>query len=160
MKLNQSSFFIIFLFSFLLFNSFSSVTAQSSNVFIVEITDVIDQSTVETISESIYEAKRQDSQAIILLIDTPGGGLAQTFEIANMIHNSSIPFVGFVYPTGATAWSAGTFILISTHIAAMADFTVIGSCQPVFQNAIVTLLRTLHLLSQMQYLKLLVWFHP
>jgi membrane-bound serine protease (ClpP class) len=108
-----------------------SVCAQNTSVLLVEITDTIDQSTVETLSESIREAERRNVQAVVLLLDTPGGGLAQTFEIADMIHDSEIPIVGYVYPSGSPAWSAGTFILMSTHIAAMADHTIIGSCQPV-----------------------------
>jgi len=120
---------LIFLFFILLLSA--SVYAQNTSVLIVEITDTIDQSTVETLSESIREAERQNVQAIVLLLDTPGGGLAQTFEIADMIHDSEIPIVGYVYPSGSPAWSAGTFILMSTHIAAMADHTIIGSCQPV-----------------------------
>jgi len=48
-----------------------------------------------------------------------------------MIYDSKIPIIGYVYPKGSPAWSAGTFILISTHSAAMADHTIIGSCQPV-----------------------------
>jgi len=121
------------LLSFLfIFSSFSFiVVAQNSNVLIVEITDTIDQSSVEILTESMQQAKNQNSEAIILLIDTPGGGLQQTFDIADIIHSSQIPIIGYVYPSGAEAWSAGTFILISTHIAAMADHTIIGSCQPV-----------------------------
>ena len=126
MKLKPSLFifyFIIFLYYF--------VCAQNTSVLLVEITDTIDQSTVETLSESMREAEIRNVQAIILLLDTPVGGLAQTFEIADMIHDSEIPVVGYVYPSGSPAWSAGTFILMSTHIAAMADHTIIGSCQPV-----------------------------
>jgi len=123
-------FFLIFLFLISIFLSFG-VTAQSPNVIVVKITDTIDQSTVEILKESIQLAKNENSQAIILLLDTPGGGLKETFEIAEIINNSEIPVVGYVYPTGSAAWSAGTFILISTHVAAMADYTIIGSCQPV-----------------------------
>ncbi len=126
MKIKTSLFFLFFI----LFLSFS-VGAQNTSVLLVDITDTIDQSTVETLSESMREAERRDVQAIILLIDTPGGGLTQTFEIADMIHDSEIPVVGYVYPSGSSAWSAGTFILMSTHVAAMADHTIIGSCQPV-----------------------------
>ncbi len=127
MKLNFS---LIFLFFISISLSFC-VVAQNSNVVIVEITDTIDQSTVEILKESIQLAKNENSQAIVLLLDTPGGGLKETFEIADMINNSEIPIVGYVYPSGSAAWSAGTFVLISTHIAAMADYTIIGSCQPV-----------------------------
>ena len=129
MKLKISLVLLAFLF---IFSSFSFIVdAQSSNVLVVEITDTIDQSSVEILTESMQQAKNQNSQAIILLLDTPGGGLQQTFDIADMIHSSQIPVIGYVYPSGSEAWSAGTFILISTHIAAMADHTIIGSCQPV-----------------------------
>ena len=129
MKLKISLVLLAFLF---IFSSFSFIVdAQSSNVLVVEITDTIDQSSVEILTESMQQAKNQNSQAIILLLDTPGGGLQQTFDIADIIHSSQIPVIGYVYPSGSAAWSAGTFILISTHIAAMADHTIIGSCQPV-----------------------------
>jgi len=127
MNLRLSLVFLFFLFVFL----FSSGAAQDNPVLIVEITGVIDQSTVEMLTESMQEAAVQNAQAIIVLLDTPGGGLQQTFEIADMIQSSEVPVIGYVYPSGATAWSAGTFILMSTHVAAMADHTIIGSCQPV-----------------------------
>lgn len=127
MKLKLS---LTFLFFILIFLS-TIVFAQNSNVLIVEISDTIDQSTVETVQESIGEAENRNSQAIILLLDTPGGGLQETIEIWELIRSSTKPFIGYVYPQGSASWSAGTFILIGTHIAAMADNTVIGSAQPV-----------------------------
>jgi len=127
MKLRFSLILLVFLFLFFSFSTY----ALSSNVLVVEITDTIDQSTVEIFKESMQQARDENSEAIILLLDTPGGGLDQTFEIADMINKSEIPVVGYVYPGGSAAWSAGTFILMSTHIAAMADHTIIGSCQPV-----------------------------
>ena len=120
---------IFFLFSLPLL--ISSVQAQSPTVLLVEINDTIDQSTVNIISDSLKQAQANDMQAVILLLDTPGGGLDETFQIADMIRNSEVPVIGYVYPSGAAAWSAGTFILMSTPLAAMADHTIIGSCQPV-----------------------------
>jgi membrane-bound serine protease (ClpP class) len=121
---------LIFFFFFLLL--FSTIThAQANTILLVDITDTIDQSTVEIITESFKQAEADNAQAIILLIDTPGGGLDQTFEIAALIKESTIPVIGYVSPSGATAWSAGTFILLSTPLAAMADHTIIGSCQPI-----------------------------
>jgi membrane-bound serine protease (ClpP class) len=129
MKLKLSFFSLIFI---LLFCSFSFISdAQNSNVLLVEITDTIDQSSVETLKESLQKADIEDSTAIILLLDTPGGGLQETFEIESLIRNSSIPIIGYVYPSGSIAASAGTFILMSSHLAAMADHTIIGSAQPV-----------------------------
>jgi len=129
MKLKRS---FIIIFSLLLFLSFSfSVLAQNTSVLLVEIKGTIDQSTVEILQESIIDAEGRNAEAIILILDTPGGSLAATFDIADIIKDSEIPFIGYVYPQGAASWSAGTFILISSHIAAMADNTVIGSAQPV-----------------------------
>jgi membrane-bound serine protease (ClpP class) len=123
---------IIIFFILLIFNCLTYiVNAQNSNVLIVEINSTIDQSTVEIFKESIKEAVNQKSQAAIMLIDTPGGGLKQTFDIADIIQNSEIPIIGYVYPSGSAAWSAGTFILMSTHISAMTNHSIIGSCQPV-----------------------------
>ncbi len=127
MKIKLSLIYLFFIFIF----SSISLSVQGSNVMVVEVTDTIDQSTVEIFKESLKLAKSERSEAIILLLDTPGGGLEQTFEIASIINNSEIPFVGYVYPQGSAAWSAGTFILLSCHVAAMSDFTIIGSAQPV-----------------------------
>jgi membrane-bound serine protease (ClpP class) len=121
---------LIFFFFLLLFLT-STVSAQTSRVLVVHISDTIDQSTVEVIKDSFKQAKNNDVQAVVLLLDTPGGGLDETFQIAEMIKQSDIPVIGYVSPSGAAAWSAGTFILMSTPLAAMADHTVIGSCQPV-----------------------------
>ena len=127
MKLKFSFILLFFILIFI-----SNITfAQNSNVLIVEIVDTIDQSTVEILQESLREASNRNSQAIILLLDTPGGGLQETFEIWELIRNSSKPVIGYVYPQGSAAWSAGTFILIGTHVAAMAENTIIGSAQPV-----------------------------
>jgi membrane-bound serine protease (ClpP class) len=121
---------LIFFFFLLLFIS-DTALAQTSGVLLVEITDTIDQSTVEIMSDSLKQAESIDAHAIILLLNTPGGGLDETFQIAEMIKQSDIPVIGYVFPSGATAWSAGTFILLSTPLAAMADHTIMGSCQPI-----------------------------
>lgn len=123
--------FILCFFLSIFFSLNLIVVAEGSNVLIVEMKGTIDQSSVEVLTESLVEAENKKSQAIILLLDTPGGGLQQTFDIADLIHGSQIPVIGYVYPSGSEAWSAGTFILVSTHIAAMAEHTIIGSAQPV-----------------------------
>ncbi len=129
MKQKNISLFLIFFLFLLTISAFTN--ASASNVMIVEIDGTINQSTVELLKESIQHAENENSEIIILKLNTPGGGLQETFDIAKMINKSSIPIVGYVYPQGSAAWSAGTFILMSTHIACMANNTVIGSCQPV-----------------------------
>ncbi|MFH1012876.1 MAG: nodulation protein NfeD [Thermoplasmatota archaeon] len=124
----KHSILLLFFFILLVINSAS---AQTSGVYLVEITGTIDQSTVEVMTDSLRQAKEHNAQAVVLLLNSPGGGLDQTFEIAEIIRQSEIPIIGYVYPNGATAWSAGTFLLLSTPLAAMADHSIIGSCQPI-----------------------------
>jgi len=119
---------LAFLFFFLLSNT---IVVADSSVLIVEMQDTINQASVELLDHAIQQAEDHDDEAIILTLNTPGGGVAETFVIASLIQNSSVPIIGFVYPKGSYAWSAGTFILISTHLAAMTNHTIIGSCQPV-----------------------------
>jgi membrane-bound serine protease (ClpP class) len=122
----------LLILSFFLFLFLSSTaSAQSSSVLIVNINDTIDQSTVQIVTDSLKQAQSLGARAVILLLDTPGGGLDETFQIAEAIKESTIPVIGYVYPDGGAAWSAGTFILMSTPLAAMANHSVIGSCQPV-----------------------------
>jgi membrane-bound serine protease (ClpP class) len=83
------------------------------------------------VEEGLAAAHARGAQAVILKLNTPGGGLAETFSITDRIGSSDIPVVGYVAPRTANAWSAGTIILLSTHVAAMAPFAVIGSSQPV-----------------------------
>ncbi len=124
--------FLLFLFLFFIVFFQPLVHAEADDVVIlVEITGVIDESTVEIVKESFELADNKNAEIIVLILETPGGGLDQTKRISKLILNSDIPVVGYVYPTGAAAWSAGTFILVSTPVAAMTNFSVIGSCQPV-----------------------------
>jgi membrane-bound serine protease (ClpP class) len=108
--------------------------SSSKNVLIVKIDGVINVATEELISEAVNFATTSGFKAIIILIDTPGGMMDSTFKIVSTIENSKIPVIGYVYPIGGKAWSAGTVILMSCHIAAMSPSSVIGSCQPVSFN--------------------------
>lgn len=68
------------------------------------------------------------------MIDTPGGEANAVQRIMTAIEGSSVPVCVFVSPIGATAWSGGTYILISSDAAAMASSTSIGSAQPVLST--------------------------
>jgi len=68
---------------------------------------------------------------VVITLSTPGGSLDAMLRIIQSIDNSPVPVIGYVTPQGATAWSAGTYILMATHLAVMAPSTIIGSCQPV-----------------------------
>jgi len=85
----------------------------------------------EYIISLINEGERKGAEIVILMLDTPGGLDPSMREIIKKIMNSDVPICVFVYPQGARAASAGAFITISAHIAAMAPGTNIGAAHPV-----------------------------
>jgi membrane-bound serine protease (ClpP class) len=101
----------------------------------VDIKDFISSATSEHVASAVERASSSNAEeefsAIILALDTPGGALDATLDIIASIQESEVPVIGYVYPQGRSAWSAGTIILIGTDYAAMAPVTTIGSAQPV-----------------------------
>jgi len=80
---------------------------------------------------SIEEAKAQNVQCLVIQLNTPGGLLDSTQKIVQSSLGSPVPVVVYVAPTGATATSAGCFITLAAHVAAMAPATTIGAAHPV-----------------------------
>ncbi len=107
-------------------------TAEAANerVVVLDIEGAIDRATVQLIKEGIEHAESIHAEAIVLRINTPGGGLDETEEIIEFIVGSDVPFIGYV-PKGEKAWSAGTYILMACPVVGMGHHSVIGSCQPV-----------------------------
>ncbi|MBX5464112.1 MAG: ATP-dependent Clp protease proteolytic subunit, partial [Clostridia bacterium] len=83
------------------------------------------------VTARIRQAERDGAAAFVLELDTPGGGMESMRQIAQAMLASSVPVVVYVYPSGARAASAGTFLAYAAHIAAMAPGTEIGAASPV-----------------------------
>ncbi|TAJ87154.1 nodulation protein NfeD [bacterium] len=83
------------------------------------------------IRESIARARSKGARALIVQLDTPGGLLTSTRSIVKEILGSPVPVIVYVAPSGAGAGSAGVFITMAAHIAAMAPGTNIGAAHPV-----------------------------
>ena len=123
---------VLFLLTFLLFWSTSpAIAQQEAKVLWVDIRDIVGPATVDQVAGAVHEAKGRDYAAIIITLDTPGGLVDSTFKVIEEVQMSPVPVIGFVYPSGGQALSAGTYILMAADIAAMAPFSRIGSAQPV-----------------------------
>lgn len=83
------------------------------------------------VNRALDRAERQDAVAWILMLDTPGGLITSTDDIVQRILAAEIPVIVFVSPAGARAASAGTFITLAGHVAAMAPNTQIGAAHPI-----------------------------
>jgi membrane-bound serine protease (ClpP class) len=83
------------------------------------------------IRESIGRARLQDARALIIQLDTPGGLLTSTRSIVKELLGAPLPVFVYVAPSGSGAGSAGVFITMAAHIAAMAPGTNIGAAHPV-----------------------------
>lgn len=106
-------------------------SAQEPVVFQLDLDGQITRATLEHFTEVVEAAEEANADAILLRLDTPGGGLAETEEIVKAMLRTDLPFIGYVHPVGASSLSAGTMILMATDVAAMAPGTTIGSLQPV-----------------------------
>jgi membrane-bound serine protease (ClpP class) len=100
-------------------------------VNVIEIDGAIGPTTYSYISRGIKLSEEEQAQCLIIELDTPGGLLESTKDIVKAFLSSKVPIVVYVAPQGATAGSAGTFITLAAHIAAMAPATNIGAAHPV-----------------------------
>lgn len=106
-----------------------SETARS--VSVIEVSGTIGPTTTNYIGRAKGKAERRGDEALVILLDTPGGLLDSTQDIVRLMLGSELPIVVYVAPEGANAGSAGAFITIAAHIAAMAPATNIGAASPV-----------------------------
>ena len=100
-------------------------------VWVIDLDDVIEASSARYLSDSLEEARTSDVPLVVLRIDTPGGWMDSTRDIVKDILASPVPVAAYVSPEGASASSAGTYIVYASHVAAMAPATNIGSATPV-----------------------------
>ncbi len=111
-----------------------AATAQAQDrrpVYIAEIRGVINPFAARYLDRVLDEARARDAQLVVLKLDTPGGLDSSMREMIQDILASPVPVAVYVTPAGARAASAGLFLLMAGHVAAMAPSTNTGAAHPV-----------------------------
>jgi membrane-bound serine protease (ClpP class) len=115
----------------LAFLVFSSTARADGTAIVLDLEGALGVATAEYIIGGIEQAEEQGANIVIIRMDTPGGLVAPMRDIVQSILGSEVPVVTYVSPGGARADSAGTYILLASHIAAMAPTTHLGAATPV-----------------------------
>lgn len=110
----------------------STVQAYGSDVVVLHVEGTILPVIADYIDRGISKAEEDNATSCVIIeLNTPGGLLTSTEDIVQRIMNADVPIIVYITPKGSWAASAGTFITISSHIAAMTPGTTIGAAHPI-----------------------------
>ena len=107
------------------------IILMAQGIVSIHIDATINPAIAAFIHSAIEKAEKQKAQCLIIHLNTPGGLLKSTRNIVGDFINSRVPVVVYVSPPGAQAGSAGVFITMAAHVAAMTQGTNIGAAHPV-----------------------------
>ena len=110
---------------------FLPIVLPAQTVVSIKIDGAINPVVADYIRDGIQKTTRDKATCLIIHLNTPGGLLHSTRVIVSSMLESPVPVIVYVSPGGAHAGSAGVFITLAAHIAAMAPGTNIGAAHPV-----------------------------
>jgi len=122
---------IITLLSLFIFLTPPFIHTSSADIIAIKTEGVVNPVMAEYILKNIDEAEKERAEALVIELDTPGGLDTSMRSIVKRITASEVPVIVYVSPGGARAASAGVFITLAAHIAAMAPGTNMGAAHPV-----------------------------
>ncbi|MDD4168737.1 MAG: nodulation protein NfeD [Desulfotomaculaceae bacterium] len=100
-------------------------------VYVLHVNETVTAGTAKHISRGLETAASDGVEAVAIMLNTPGGLVTATLDIIQAMSASEVPIITYVGPQGAISASAGTFILLNGHIAAMSPGTTCGAAMPV-----------------------------
>lgn len=110
---------------------FMALVVSAQKVVQINVDGPINPVVADYIAAGIKKATKEKAECLLINLNTPGGLLKSTRVIVSEMLESKVPIVVYVSPSGAHAGSAGVFITLAAHIAAMAPGTNMGSAHPV-----------------------------
>jgi membrane-bound serine protease (ClpP class) len=128
----------LILLAVLLLLAVTAVQAQTPagpRVHVLTIKGTINPVLVDYVGRGIADAEKDGAQLVVIQMDTPGGLDKAMRDIIQEIVNAKVPVAVYVAPSGARAASAGVYITLSAHVAAMSPNTAIGAATPVQMGA-------------------------
>lgn len=131
--IKRSSWRMVLLMLLLAFLVFFTVSVAKADKLIIQLTiaDVIGPATDDYVDRALQFALDNQTELVVIRLDTPGGLDSAMRSIIKKIVNSPIPVAVYVSPSGARAASAGTYLLYASHFAAMAPGTNLGAATPI-----------------------------
>ncbi len=111
--------------------SVSGAVEKTNDFMVLNVEGIIDAANSDYVKTGIETARKKKAEGVIIRLYTPGGMMKSMNKIVDSIIESKVPVITYVSPEGANAASAGTFILLASHVAAMAENTRIGTASPI-----------------------------
>jgi len=101
-----------------------------SEVMVITIEGIIDPAMADYLERALNEAEESGAECLVLRLDTPGGLGTSMNKMTNLLLRSRLPVAVYVAPSGAEAFSAGTFITLAANFAVMHPNSTIGAAHP------------------------------